>query len=323
MFCLERSRDLLHRIEEHKNASTRPPFSTQEKQTLVYNQRLRDEQFLNDLKHGGNYFPKAGEEDTLKSSRSPNGLYSNMSTHTSKPPSTTRRSNSRVSYSGNGYYTRDDVNCSQRMKPDSLCYSPVHYGRSNGLNHEVERLNLVPNRKPTVAHVSTSFVPIRDIQAEKMLTTSTVLPNSRNQRNNDSRRYSVYDNMPLEDGMDSLIELNVTPRTTLSPVFHPETREIGFREPRRRYDKPEPPPYNIAAKSLQNASRVQSRAQSANLLQRFNAPLPSDELQRINGDYRMPRCHRCNQAIAESNSSLCRSCLSLDRAHLKNTTMQY
>ena len=92
------------------------------------------------------------------SSRSINDLY--LNNHYSESPSSARRTNTRSFHSGPVGNSRDVVNCTQKIKPEILCYSPVHYGKTNGVNNDFEPLNVAPqDRNTTVTHVSTSYIP--------------------------------------------------------------------------------------------------------------------------------------------------------------------
>ena len=164
------------------------------------------------------------------SSRSINDLYLNNHSVRLESPSTSRRTNSRNFHSGTVGNTRDEVNCTQKIKPDALCYSPAHYGKTNGLNHDFGRLSVgSQDRSASVTHVSTSYIPVRSLSNEQMLHTSTVLPNSRSSRNSDIRRCSVYDNMPPGSGRDPQMYSSAPQRTAL-PSSYPNNRPYSSSE---------------------------------------------------------------------------------------------
>ena len=252
------------------------------------------------------------------SSRSVNDLYLNNYSKRSSSPSTARRGNSRSVHSGSVGKSRDEINCTQKIKPDALCYSPVHYGKVNGLNNDFERLNLAQDRNTTVTHVSTSYIPVRSLPVEQLLPTSTVLPNSRNLRNTDIRRCSIYDNMPRSQGKE--LQMNSSGARS----------EVG--ENRRSLNTPvyiEPPPYNLA-------KSPNSKNQSASLLQRFNVPMTSrhsesvgvpEDVRRVDEGIRNSRrlCARCGKTIVEKNTTYCRPCQQLNHLlhDLDNTAMQF
>jgi hypothetical protein len=271
------------------------------------------------------------------SSRSINELYVNGHSARSESPSPSRRTNSRSFHSGPVGNSRDDVNCTQKIKPDALCYSPAHYGKTNGLTHDFDRLNVgTQDRSTTVTHVSTSYIPVRSLPIEQMLHTSTVLPNSRNSRNSDIRRCSVYDNMPPGSARDSQMYPSAPQRTAL-PSSYPSNRPYSnseVRENRRGFNTPgykDPPPYG-AARSAQNASK----SQSATLLQRFNVPTTTrysepvgvpEDVRRVNEGIRHARrlCGQCKQTFVEKNAVYCRPCQELNHmlCNLNDTAMQY
>lgn len=253
------------------------------------------------------------------SSRSVNDLYLNNYSERTNCPSTPRRSNSRSLHSGSVATSRDDANCTQKIKPEALCYSPVHYNKVNGLNNDFERLNLAHDRNTTVTHVSTSYIPVRSFPVEQLLPTSTVLPNSRNLRNTDIRRCSVYDNMPRSPSKDLQMKSN-------------RLRSGEMGENRRSWSTPvyiDPPPYNLA-------KSPNSNNQSGSLLQRFNVPVTSrhsesagvpEDVRRINESVRNSRrvCAQCKKSFVEKNATFCGPCQQLDYmlCDLDNTAMQY
>ena len=268
------------------------------------------------------------------SSRSINDLY--LNNHYSESPSSARRTNTRSFHSGPVGNSRDVVNCTQKIKPEILCYSPVHYGKTNGVNNDFEPLNVAPqDRNTTVTHVSTSYIPVHSSQ---ILQTSTVLLNSRNLRTADIRRCSIYDNMPPGPSRGPQMNSSAPQRTTLPPSYpnnHPRsTSEV--RDNRRGLSTPvyiDPPPYNPSmARSILNPSK----SQSGTLLQRFNVPVTSrysetvgvpDDVRRINEGVRNSRrlCARCNKTFVEKSAMYCRPCQQLDHMlyDLDDTAMQY
>ena len=268
------------------------------------------------------------------SSRSINDLYLNNHSVRLQSTSTSRRTNSRNFHSGTVGNTRDEVNCTQKIKPDALCYSPAHYGKTNGLNHDFGRLSVGPqDRSASVKHVSTSYISLPN---EQMLHTSTVLPNSRSSRNSDIRRFSVYDNMPPGSGRDPQMYSSAPQRTAL-PSSYPNNRPYSsseVRESRKGLNAPayvDPPPYK-APRAVQNTANNQS----STLLQRFNVPVTPrysdsvgvpEDVRRINEGIRNSRrpCGRCNVTFVEKNAVYCRPCQQLDHLlhDLDNTAMQY
>ena len=261
------------------------------------------------------------------SSRSINNLYLNNHSNPPESPSTARRTSSRSYHSGTLGNSRDDVYCTQKIKPDVLCYSPVHYGKTNGLNNDFERLNLAPqDRNTTVTHVSTSFIPVRSLPVEQMLQTSTVLPNSRNLRNTDIRRCSIYDNMELSPSKDPQMNSNGPQRTSLPPPNYRPRSTVEVRDNRRSWNTPvyiEPPPYS--------PSRTN---QKGSLLQRFNVPETSrysetaEDVRRFNNEAMLNSrrlCARCDRTFVERNATYCRPCQQLNYLlhDLDNTAMQY
>ncbi|XP_028411836.1 inactive ubiquitin carboxyl-terminal hydrolase 54-like isoform X2 [Dendronephthya gigantea] len=315
--CVDRSREL-HRLINEKNDYERRMFSQREKQKLIDNQRGRDQQVLREMKqtpatHGT--LPRSSVKDRAQlsdvgpiSSRSLNDLFLNNHRPDSGSPPTARRTNSRIIHSGGVGSTRDEVNCTQKIKPDVLCYSPAHYGKINGLNNDLERMSVKEEpriRSATVTHVSTSFNPVRSPPVDQLLQTSTVLPNSRSLRNTDIRRCSIYDNMPPNPGKDPRMNTNTLQSTNLPPTYA-----------------------NTRSRSEQGQNR--------SLLQRFNVPVTlghsrglgvPEDVRRINEDVRNSRrlCNRCGKIFVEKNTMFCPSCQDLQHMlrNLDNTAMQY
>ena len=269
------------------------------------------------------------------SSQSINDVYLNNYPPRSESPSASRRT--RNFHSGTVGNARDEVKCTQKIKPDALCYSPAHYGKTNGLNHDVGRLSIGPqDRSMTVTHVSTSYIPVRSLPVEQILHTSTVLPNSRSSRNSDIRRCSVYDNMPPGSNRDPQMYSGAPQRTAL-PSSYPNNRPYSsseVRENRKGLNAPAyvgPPPYNASM-----AMQKTSNSQSSTLLQRFNVPVtprysdsvgvPEDVRQTNEGIRNSRRlCERCKKAFVEKNAVYCRPCQQLNHMllTLDNTAMQY
>ena len=281
-------------------------------------------------------------------SRSINDLYVNNHTkrQDASSPVITRRSSSRISHVGTVGRSRnsddfyDDVNCTQKIKPDVLCYSPVHYGKTNGLSNDFERMSFAQesrDRNTSVTHISTSFIPVQSLPVDQMLATSTVLPNSRGSRNTDIRRCSIYDNMPHNG--DPKLNSNVPQRTVLSSS-HPNNRshssagDVGDNR-RSSWGRPvyvEPPPYNTT-----RAAQYTSKSQSGGLLQRFNVPVTSrysetaglpDDVRQAHEGIRNSRrlCGKCKGTFVEKNAMLCLPCLQVDTLLYNladNTAMQY
>lgn len=265
------------------------------------------------------------------SSRSLNDIYQNN--HRPGSPSTARRANSRIIHSGSVGSSRDEVNCTQKIKPEMLCYSPAHYGKTNGLNNDLERLSVKEeprNRSATVTHVSTSFNPVRSVPVDQLLQTSTVLPNSRNLRNTDIRRCSIYDNIPPSPGKDLRMNSNI-PQSANSLPSYADTRSRSEQgQNRRSLNTPiyaEPPPYN---------SQITSKSPPGSLLQRFNVPVTSQhsralgfpkDVRRINEGVRNSRrmCNRCGIIFVEKNAMFCPSCQDLQHMlrNLDDAAMQY
>lgn len=259
----------------------------------------------------------------------------------SNSPATVWRPSSRSHYPGSvgtcrtpDDESRDKVNCSQKIKPDMLCYSPVHYGKPDGLSSDFERLKVNredsrQDRIPTVTHVSTSFIPLKSLPFERTLSTSAAYrsPNSRTALN-DARRFSIYDNMPPRD--DYRKTPAVPPRRTASPspscpantslirVFNQENEERA-----RSTDTPpyvDPPPYH---RTRTYQSTTTSENQPSTLLQRFNVPSPSkslesvglpDDIRRINEELlaARPLCQRCHGVPVEKSKTMCTPCQALD-----------
>ena len=264
------------------------------------------------------------------SSQAVNGHYFN---NRSDWPSNARRTSSRTIHSGTMGSQRDEVNCTQKIKPDVLCYSPVHYGKTNGLSNDLERLNLAHGRNPTVTHASTSYIPVPNLPVDQILPTSTVLPNSRNLRNTDIRRCSIYDNMPPSGVKDAQMSSSYPQRngSSLYPNSRPRS-EAG--DNRRSWSKPvyvDPPPYNSP-----RTTQANSRNQSGNLLHRFNVPNHSqysetrsvpEDVRWINESVRNSRklCSHCGRTFVEKNASYCQPCQDLNYmlSNLHDTAMQY
>lgn len=231
--------------------------------------------------------------------------------------------------------SREELSCTQKIKPDALCYSPVHYGKTNTLNNDFQRLTVEKDSEPTLTHVSTSFIPVCRLQVEQMLSTSTVLPNSRNLRNTDIRRRSIYDNMPPSEHNDPRMNSNALQRT-LSPPPYPNNHPRGIsaaREGCKSWNDPvyiDPPPYK-ASRTYQ----ATPRSQPAGLLERFNVPMTSEQSASfiLSGDARYIRdgggsvqtyCSQCKNSVVEKNFSYCQACRMLKQMlyNLDHSTMQ-
>lgn len=229
--------------------------------------------------------------------------------------------------------SRDDVNCSQKIKPEILCYSPVHYSKPNGLSGDFERLKVSKepsprDRNPTVTHVSTSFIPVKSLPIEQTLLTSSAYlsPNSRTSLK-DIRRCSIYDNMPPSDDRRSTSA--IPPRSLVSSSYpsNPTVKYVSSNqdsdERRKSWHIPayvDPPPYD---RSRTSQSAANAKNQPGTLLQRFNVPASSrysettrlpDDVRRINENVgtSRPRCQRCHQTYVERNAMFCAPCQALD-----------
>lgn len=275
------------------------------------------------------------------SSRSINELYlkndHSNEANSSSPP---RRPISRSHYPGSvgtsrtppgGSDYRDNLDCSQKIKPDSLCYSPVHYGKANGLSADLERMKIgkqdsARDRKSTVTHVSTSFVPMKRLPIEHTLLSSTayLTPNSRTSLN-DARRCSIYDNLPPSDELRR--PSSAVPMRSSVSSAHP-TKSFRFSRQedeghRKSFIAPayvDPPPYD-RSRTFQNA--MSPVKQPELLFQRFNVPPASwtsetvglpDDIRRVNDEVRAARrlCQKCRGTFVEKNANLCAPCCALD-----------